>query len=111
MAPPVVVGVMGLEDQARRVVASLEERPGLFYEILRIVAEEYEVVGPWVEEDLGWARRGVRGGLIVCATPAGGSSDWSWEIEDGPGGRSATVGEAKAAADEVLKESGCLLAG
>ena len=101
--------VTDMERRAREVIDRLEGRPGLFYEILRVVAAEYEVVGPWVRETGGWARRDPRGELIAGVTPSPSDVAWDWEVRDGPGGVEAESEDAKAAADRVLRESGCLL--
>jgi len=49
---------MSFNDKARTIIAKLAAHPGLFYEVLAIAKDEYEVLGPWFEapHGLNWTR-------------------------------------------------------
>lgn len=107
---------MSVRDQARRVLASLEAKPDLLFEVLRLVYDEFLVAGPWEQTGPGMARRkGPSGGLmgnvkpqVRFAGPAG--PPFVWEF-DGGNGVADTFLEACHALDLALTADGYLLAG
>jgi len=110
---------MSLRDAARKVVQSLESRPGLFYEVLLIVRDEYEVAGPWEDSADGREseRRDTRGGTlaVVSYMAVNDRYDWGVSFSGGVGtvdehGSCDSLDEAKVEADGVLRGCGYLLA-
>lgn len=107
-----------LRQQARQVLQSLEAKPGLFFEILRLVEEEFLVAGPWVETDpeTAWTRYTATGDMIgrvslfpggtayCCESPyaANGILPVSGDILDPLSGRQCV--------DDLLTAEGWLLA-
>jgi len=101
-----------LEQKARQVVDSLADRPGLMFEILRLVADEYEVVGPWETSGQSHVRFTVNRMVIaevLLTPPSANPGGWQWQTTDGTAGSEATAQEAMDAADAVLHGQGVLL--
>lgn len=104
-------------EQARRVLSSLEAKPDLFFEVLRIAHDEFIVAGPWMMSATpGTARRGgVTGGLIGSVKPKSPAPNpagppYVWEF-DGGCGEAPTLLQACHDLDVALVADGYLLAG
>lgn len=111
----------GMREAARKVVQSLESKPGLFYEVMRIVRDEYEVMGPWVDSPDGREseRHDVRDLPVAKVTYQASADRYDWAIQSfepmsgttvDESGSSISLAEAKAAADGILQDMGYLLA-
>jgi hypothetical protein len=98
-----------IEKKARDILSALEKRPPLFFEVIRIIRDEYEVAGPWVEivPDQMWQRNNEQGKPIACCLlRTDGNFDWQGSHVSG---QAATSQEGMAEADSVLRELGFLL--
>jgi len=102
---------MPIEAKARKIIQSLEAKPALFYEILRIVADEFVIVGPW-EHDGGqsWVRRDPSGESIAIVEPfAGKGPDWAWRISTDTAHGFPSADGAKDAVDTLMVKLGYVL--
>lgn len=103
-----------LEQQARKILASLVAKPGLMYEILSIVADEYDVASPWFElessKGIYFERRDPEQESIAMVAPIPGNDDkWQWQVKNGASGRTDDHTTAFVAADQELRRLGWLL--
>jgi hypothetical protein len=97
-----------MADKARQVVQQLSSKPGLFYEVLRIVADEYEVASPWVELSSGsWIRQSVGRETIATVVPLMNGKYRA--TSEGQNDDGATLDGAKALADQRLRDAGWML--
>lgn len=66
-------------SKARQIVVSLEKRPALLFEVLYILSDEYEVLGPWEEIREGcWHRRDIKS--RVGASVQKSDDGYGWAI-------------------------------
>lgn len=103
-----------LVDAARKVIRSLESKPGLFYEVLRIVRDEYEVSSAWQDSPDGReSNRYDTGGKPIGSVTYRATGDrYDWQVlifTPHMGGSCASIAEAKVVVDDYLRESGYLL--
>ena len=106
-----------LEDQARKIIGSLETKPGLLFEILRIVGDEYMVLGPWVATedkngDFYYERRTADGeSMGMVARVPNDPHKWQWQAKGGKSGNTLTgQGGAQQLTDGQLRDLGWVLA-
>jgi hypothetical protein len=107
------------QAQARKVVNSLIERPGLLCEVLDILTDEFTFAGPWLDPgppppsgQAPWERRDPLSRTTVTqVSPKGGNGSWNWLICDDPQtkGSAPTLDQAKAAVDLELSRRGYTL--
>jgi len=112
--------VATITDQARQILTSLEAKPTLLYELLRIVSDEYMIVGPWVavenqkiSGDYYYERRSIEGESIgqVARLPASATTiGWQWQVAGGNSGKAASITDAQADVDAELTDIGWMLA-
>jgi len=106
---------MSLRDAARKVVQSLESKPGLFYEVLRIVRDEFEVLGPWEDSPDGResSRYDIDGGSLSVISYQVSADRYDWQVVVGglclKAGSCNSLDEAKVAVDRELRDLGYLL--
>ena len=102
--------------KARQVVNSLADRPGLMFEVLRIVADEYDVAGPWENHNVLHLRKGPTGETLAKVFPEDSKGNWRWQFlpDDLTGaqetGVEASVDLAKTELELRLREGGWVLA-
>ena len=106
---------MSLRDAARKVVQSLEEKPGLFYEVLRIIRDEYEVLSAWEDSPDGResTRYDIGGGSLTVISYQASADRYDWQIVVGgaclKAGSCDSLSEAKVEVDRELRDLGYLL--
>jgi hypothetical protein len=108
-----------LTEQALKVLGSLEAKPALLFELLRIVQDEYLIVGPWVAiespkipGDYYYERRTPDGQSVaqVARNPKD-HADWMWQVQGGNSGSTITGAPgAQVLADGDLTDLGWMLA-
>jgi hypothetical protein len=107
------------EEQARKIIGSLESKPGLLFEILRIVTDEgYSMIlGPWVpiedkkSGEFYYERRNVEGESIgMAARVPNDPHKWQWQTQGGKSGNTLTgTGGAQQLCDGELRNLGWVL--
>lgn len=107
------------DSKVRQIVASLGKRPALLYDVMLILLDEYEVLGPWQEGfQQTWCRKDIKGQTVASVIPKDGpNGTWSWAYYDSRGYVLAhsqedlgDMVEAMRQADEYLQGGGFLLA-
>lgn len=101
-----------MSDKARKVIATLETKPELLYEVLRILQDEYAVASPWQMENGDWVRLDTGRFLLARVKPSGSQFLWHYYNDQGgtiDSGTDSTLFGAKARVDSWLKDAGFLL--
>lgn len=99
-----------VEARAREVISKLVGKPELFYAVLRIVADEYEVLSPWSRPG-GSSGTSVRldlAGAAAATVYQSGTTEWAWQTFS-ENGTAVTEQGAQGMADQVLRSAGFLL--
>lgn len=96
-------------EKARKVIAALEARPALFFQILRILHDEYRPASPWTDDEAGLIRLTPGGEMVADVRPEvsgqpPGQYTWWTETEDV--GVEGSEEAAQQAADAVLTAQG-----
>lgn len=110
---------MSLEAQARKVLESLESKPDLFFELLRIVHDEGHdlLAGPWTPQenaatgDFYYQRFSPQGDtLLIVSRDENDATLWYWQVvigdNDSLEGTLPSLQEARDAADTALRDLG-----
>lgn len=106
-----------LDEQARKVLASLVGRPALLHEVLHQFADGYDLAGPWLRleskkgSDFHERRDALTREPAAQAAPLPDDSGrWQWQVRGGNSGNADSAEEARDQADEELRSLGYLLA-
>jgi hypothetical protein len=104
---------MTIEAKARKIIQSLEAKPALFYEILRLVEDEFVIVGPWEHDGgMSWMRHSADRERLAVVEPFGGGSgaEWVWRMAAETKRGFLNADKAKDAVDAHMKKLGYILA-